>query len=352
MSETGFSEREFYKNEFRGRTLGIALTGAFDSEPLIAALKELVEGGCRAVVLAPEGEAWPGMIEDRIVPAAQAALEGRVWRALRAGGSCGVALDPSQPLAEGCKVVVRRLGLFKLVWIDPEGGLVDDRGKRLAFVDRAQLRGWLMGDPPDYLTKRIEVCRLVDTMLEAGVPAVNLCALADLADDLFTYAGTGTLFTGERYVTVRPLGVDDFDAAYDLLRRGVEEGYLLPRTSSAVDRVLANAFGAFVEGRYLAGIGTLLLYESTAVGEIASLYTLTRFLGEGVGEHLVTHALNSARERGLAEVFACTGSARVAAFFERQGFERVASERLPAERWQGYPAARRAELVCLRHGVS
>jgi hypothetical protein len=47
-------------------------------------------------------------------------------------------------------------------------------------------------------------------------------------------------------VQVRHLGVDDFDAAQDLVRRGVAEGYLAPRSRDGVDEILAGGFGAFV----------------------------------------------------------------------------------------------------------
>ena len=82
--------------------------------------------------------------------------------------------------------------------------------------------------------------------------------------------------------------------------------------------------------------------------ELASLYTLTRFLGEGVGAHLVLHALERARALGCEYVFACTISDRVAGFFERNGFQRVAPDEIPAEKWRDYDAERRAAVRCLR----
>jgi amino-acid N-acetyltransferase len=47
-------------------------------------------------------------------------------------------------------------------------------------------------------------------------------------------------------------------------------------------------------------------------------------------------------------VTAVTTSDRVAAFFERNGFERVGADEIPAEKWQGYDPERRARAVCLR----
>jgi len=177
---------------------------------------------------------------------------------------------------------------------------------------------------------------------------VNWCRLEDLADDLFTYAGSGTFFTRDRYAEVRPLSLDDFDAAADLIARGVDEGYLVQRDDAAIQRVLDHGFGIFIEGRYLAGIVSLLPHVQGGAAEIASLYTLTRFVGEGVGGQLVRYALEHAAERGRGYVFACTSSERVEAFFVRNGFGRVASDAIPQEKWEGYPPERREQVRCLR----
>ena len=146
--------------------------------------------------------------------------------------------------------------------------------------------------------------------------------------------------------------MDDFDAAHDLLRRGVEEGYLAPRGEEEVDALLAAGFGAFVEGRDLAGIGALLPSLDGQGAEIAGLYTLTRFLGEGVGFSLVAHALAEAEQRALTYIFACTISDRVGAFFERNGFRAVTPDELPAEKWRDYDPERRDRLRCYRRELT
>ena len=168
-----------------------------------------------------------------------------------------------------------------------------------------------------------------------------MCTLEGLPDELFTYAGSGTLFTEQRYVVVRKLGLDDFDAASDLIARGTSEGYLAPRTQEQLDAVLASGFGAFVEGYHLAGIGALLVDDPGGCAEVASLYTLTRFLGEGVGGHLVAYALARAQERGLAYVYACTTSERVGGFFQLHGFRAV-----------GPGGGRAGEVARLRPGAA
>ena len=337
----GFSERDFYLREFRGRTLAIIVSRAEFAEPLAPVLSELGGAGSRAIVIAREARILELLATHPVLRASDPRLEGNVWRALRESPRIGVVVARAEDFGDHARELAR-----KLVWLDPDGGLRTKNGERLAFVHRAEL-GELLSDPRRLQNvQRLRLWREIADMLDAGLPAINVCAPEGLLDELLTYAGSGTLFTRDRYVTVRPLGVDDFDAAHDLLRRGVEEGYLAPRDEADVDALLAAGFGAFVEGRDLAGIGSLLPSTDGQGAEIAGLYTLTRFLGEGVGFSLVAHALAEARRRALRHVFACTVSERVGAFFERNGFRAVAAEELPTAKWRDYDPERRDRVRC------
>jgi N-acetylglutamate synthase-like GNAT family acetyltransferase len=128
----------------------------------------------------------------------------------------------------------------------------------------------------------------------------------------------------------------------------VAEGYLVSRDAEALDRVLAGGIGVFVEGRHLAGVGALLPHPEASAAEIASLYTVTRYLGGGIGFQIVAFAVDRARSAGIAYVFACTTSEQVVAFFERAGFRRVGGDSIPEAKWRGYPRERRQKLVCMR----
>jgi len=341
-----FSEKDFYLQEFRGRTLLFALPddelGAAGA--LAAVLGELSASGVRCVVLAGDAAGLEKLVGAPPLEGADPGLAAGVWRALRERPVAAVRCADA-PLGPEVRRVALGLGASKLVVIDPGGGWTRPGGGQASFVGLDELRGL---DPGP----RRPVIEAVRALLEAGVPAVNLCSQAGLADELFTYAGSGTLFTRERYVTVRRLGLDDFDAAADLVARGVAEGYLAPRSPEEVDAVLASGFGAFVEGVHLAGIGALVPHAGGRSAEIGSLYTLTRFVGEGVGGHLVGFALEEAGRAGLTRVFACTTSERVVAFFERNGFARVGAEALPAEKWRDYDPERRARLFCLARDVA
>jgi amino-acid N-acetyltransferase len=287
---------------------------------------------------------------------------GRLWRAVRERGRVGILVEPGAELAEVCRRIALRLGLAKLVWIDPAGPLRRPDGERISLVDVAGLDELLAAGSAT--SGHRQLLAEIRSMVTQGLPAVNLCSFDGLADDLFTFEGSGTFFAREHYLDVRRLSLDEFDAAHDLVQRGVAEGYLVDRSPEQLDDVLANAFGVFIEDRYLAGVGALLPpglradgdrgsgsaapAPEDAAGEICSLYTLTRFLGEGVGGHLVDFAMERAAELRLEYVFACTTSDRVRAFFERQGFRTVSPAEIPAQKWRDYPPERRARVRCLR----
>ena len=345
-----FSEKAFYLSEFSGRTLGMA-AGATVLEPsvsLAGVLKDLERNRTRVVLFSPDSDALADLLGAPPLDAAAPRLEGRVWRALRDRASVGVMLAAADAFPERCCDPSLSLALGKLVWLDPGGGLAGAGGVRRSFVDIEALQRLLEAGTLNEDPARRHLLLEIERALRGGLGAVNLCTPEGLADELFTYAGSGTLFTRKRYVVVRRLGLDDYDAADPLIARGVAEGYLAPRSPEAVDRVLASGFGAFVEGSHLAGIGALLEHRDAGAAEIVSLYTLTRFIGEGVGGHLVQFALERARERGFAYVFACTASDRVVSFFQRSGFREAGSEDVPEAKWRDYDPERRARVRCLR----
>jgi len=338
-----FSEEGFYLREFHGRTLALAVARACRTGGLeIARVLENLEANQTGVLVLSGGPpAAPELAGLPRLGAGPEPLAARVWRGLQASPALVLEL-PAEDFVAGCHGLALTLGLRKLVWLDEGGGLQRADGSRTSFVDLEQIEELLaLGDG-----ERAPFLVEVERALRAGLPEINLCSPEGLGEELFSYAGSGTLFTRRRYLEVRELGLDDFSSADALISRGVEEGYLAPRNRAQRDEALAHASGAFVEGVSLAGVGALL--RCGQAGEIACLYALTRFLGEGIGGHLVESLCERSWTRGDTALFACTTHARSAAFFERNGFERVAPDLLPDEKWRDYDNERRDRLICLR----
>lgn len=343
--DTGqFSEKDFYLEEFRGRTLGILVPGreAAEHPGLSEVVDELGANRTRVLLVAPR-RVDLSRLQCEVLPADADRIEGRLWRALR--GRSRVAVTAGDRPFAALLDLARRLQLHKVILLAETAAAVDREGRPRSFVDGGELAR-LLGEAAG---ERAELLRETQALLEAGVPNVNVCTAAALGGELFSFTGAGTLFTRERYVVVRKLGVDDYDAADGLIARGVAEGYLLERPPEAIDRLLATGFGAFVEATRLAGVGSLQPVAGSGGAELASLYTLTRFVGAGLGGQLVSHGLDAARELDLDYVFACTTSDQVGAFFRRCGFEAVGHDRVPPEKWLDYSSERRERVMCFRH---
>ena len=351
-----FSEREFYLAEFRGRSIGIAWPADEPvlADPLAAVVAELVKNGSRVVMLSPS-EAIMGIAGvDKPASIDEGRFGPQIWRALRDGGRAGLLVS-TDDFENDCRRAALALRLAKVVWIRSSAPLERLGGEeRVSVVDLAHLDpmlGHTGGAGSDSLRIRAggeAMLRAIRAMIEGGVPSVNVCPAADLVRELFTYAGAGTFFTKDRYAEVRPLSIDDYDLANDLIERGEADGFLAPRDREARDDVLAHGVGVFIEGRYLAGIGAILPHPSANAAEIASLFALTRYIGEGAGGQIVRYAIERSRREGLDYLFCCTTSERVQRFFEGLGFRPVATNEVPSEKWRDYDPLRIARVRCLR----
>lgn len=351
-----FSEREFYLAEFRRRSIGFAWPADEppETEALAALVAELVANQTRVILMSSSAEI---LESSAIADSIDLALEDfapRLWRALRSTGFAGLQVS-AERFEEDCQRAAIELRLAKVVWIQSVPPVFRRAGNgRVSVVDLAHLGALLDTDSaPDgsgfeAREERRTLLEAIREMIRGGVPAVNVCAGRDVSKELLTYAGAGMFFTRDRYAEVRKLALDDFDPANDLLARGEADGYLLPRDAASRDAILCHAVGLFIEGRYLAGIGAIVPHPAECAAEVAALYALTRYAGEGVGSQIIRHAIERARHEGLAYVFSCTTSDRVAELFRRYGFRDVGPDSVPEAKWRSYDPERRARVLCLR----
>jgi N-acetylglutamate synthase-like GNAT family acetyltransferase len=391
-----FDEKQFYLDEFRGHTLLFALPAealarAADYEGLAAVVRALLTNDTRVLLVVScadddRGEPLLRRLQRRLGPlifgdetmplfpqrsarasafsqlnpdafaapaTATAALIG-IWAALRRGPLCvGVIAGTSHTAATVfAQQLGSRLRVHKLILVEGEGGVTGGDGKPLSFMDETMLETLLATGQAEWagLGARRGTFDAIRGALLGGVTSVNLCALPGVARELFTYEGSGTLFTLQDYCTVQRLGVDDYEEVERLIERGQREGLLKLRTPEEVAEMLVNGYGATIGAHHMAGVCALTTapYEAQRAGEIVGLYTITRFKGEGIGTRLVARVLADARDAGLVYVFACTTEERAQGFFERQGFRRVEHDQVPAAKWTAYDAQRKAIVAVFR----
>jgi N-acetylglutamate synthase-like GNAT family acetyltransferase len=342
-------EKEFYLRHFRHRSILFHVSDASDSARVRAVMDELAANETLTVAVVPaavgRGQATVPLRSSELsrIGSGLVELSARLLR----GGS--VWVEPAGATSMMLKFSVKlalRLGTPKLVVVDGRGGLREGDAVQSFVKLSALAKACGRGDALSGWTAT--EFRLLRRAIRDGVESVNLTSGVGLAAELFSYAGSGTLITAGDYATVEPLRVDDFPPALELLRRGEQEGFLLRRTARARARLLLNAYGAWFEGRRLAGIAGLEMdqYRPWKLGEVVGLYTITRFQGEGVGVRILAELANVARASGCRAIFACTSERRAATFFERNGFVRVAPDLVPEVKWRGRPGARPTVFWC------
>ncbi|MFZ0889080.1 MAG: GNAT family N-acetyltransferase [Candidatus Binataceae bacterium] len=367
-----FTEKAFYLEEFYGKSLLFALippSGQRISElnSIVRTLRELKRNQTRCIVIVSQS-ALPrllhrmGRLAPQTLPPVFNPARGlrsrpyppdstvaRIWRGLRAGSIVVAATENDDPadLTVFAQELASRMRVFKLILLDRNGGLSNGAGGRLSFVEAGRIGGALRHARSGL---RRMILRAAGRALKNGVGSVNLTSPREVYEELFSYLGTGTLFTERHYGQVGPISIDDFEEVAALIMRGQSEGFLLPRTPEAIAEILPSCFGYRIGDEHLAGICSLLTepYRRERAGEITALYTLTRFQGEGVAAELVKEVLNEARARRLHYVFACTSEERVARFFGRLGFRKVSARDVAAAKWRGYERARIARLSIFR----
>ena len=94
-------ERDFYLQEFRGRTLGIACPAGLlrDAEQLAAVVQTLARNDTNVIVISSRRDRLAAVVGERILPAATRQLETAVWRALRQSSRLGILVGGRRPFA-------------------------------------------------------------------------------------------------------------------------------------------------------------------------------------------------------------------------------------------------------------
>jgi len=378
-----FAEKEFYLDEFHDKSLLFALRAAdWLAAPARPAVMEvlttLLRNDTRLMLLLELGQ---GTGEQRRVTALthQLARGGhtlltepvdlvmeagsveqrclQLWEVLRTT-RLAVGLwsrDAAVGLARCAQQVAVGLQVYKLVYLDPAGGLVRD-GKRLSCLTEPGLHDLLRAKHAvaAELAARRPVLAAIHAALAGGVTSVSLCPLARVGQELFTYEGCGTLFTRAEYCQIAKLGIDDFHEVEGLLQRATQAGALKPRTPYDMARLLLHGYVARLGPASMepAGFCALLPYPDAQAAELTGLLTITRYQGEGVGGRLVEALIQEAHRQGLTYVFACTTQAGAQRLFARQGFQRVPPEAVAAEKWHGYDPVRRSQVAVYRRDVA
>ena len=346
-----FSEREFYLREFRGQDLGHRPPGLEKMRPSHGSVRSwtIWKGAARECCCSPRTRRRSRCTSrGASSPRSSPAWRGRSGGVFAAGLGWGssfrteMALPPAVANSPSDWASSSWSGSTDEVGCALRPG-TDTRPAPGRAPLPARSRGGRSGE---HGSPRL--WKEVSAMLEAGLPAVNICSAEGLAEEALHLRRLGDPLTRDRYMSVRRLGIDDFDAVHDLIQPGGGGGLPGGATRGGNRCDPGHGLRSLRGGSPPGGDRRTVARWRGGSGEIASLYTLTRFLGEGVGGSLVGFACSRARELGLSQVYACTTSERGRGLLRAQWLPR----RRPGRGPRGQVAQLRSETSAPRSAAT
>jgi len=127
---------------------------------------------------------------------------------------------------------------------------------------------------------------------------------------------------------VRSAKISDAKAIYSLINEYAEQDKMLFRSMPDIYKNLQGFTVAELDGRVVGCCALEVVWSDLA--EIKSLAVDQSFKGKGAGRMLAAAAVEQARQMGVEKVFALTLDTQ---FFEKLGFEKVNTDKLPMKVW-------------------
>lgn len=325
-------------------------------EQVVMDLRVLQAAGIRQVIVCPDDDGLVAALEtwnrsgDRFVvievsgaEIGSAGLLERIRKELAGGAAPFVALqdmpdDLSARQALESRVIesLVALGCEKVFFPGDEPGLVID-GVFQSYPPLERVRNALSaGAHCNIPDERVRF--FVEQQERNGIDLVLVPARRGaIFEEVFTHAGSGTLFTQEYPNILRAATESDVREIMAIMQPYVAEGALKPVTEEELLDSIRSFMVYSVNGQIVCAAALRLFGDSC---ELAKLCTLPRFQARGRARALVLALVEQARTQGKKAIFALTVQPYVGEFFERLGFQLVEREILPQEWRRGYDFSR------------
>ncbi|TEA78391.1 amino-acid N-acetyltransferase [Allopusillimonas ginsengisoli] len=155
--------------------------------------------------------------------------------------------------------------------------------------------------------------------------------------EIFTHDGVGTMVVEDTLDDLRPATVDDIGAIVQLIEPLEQDGTLVPRGRSVIERDVEN-FTVLEHDGIIYGCVALMPYLNEDMAEMACLIVHPEWQSTGEGEMLLRHTEARARAMGAKRLFVLT--TRTSHWFMKRGFVRGGISDLPKERQTHYNRSR------------
>jgi amino-acid N-acetyltransferase len=190
-------------------------------------------------------------------------------------------------------------------------------------------------DTAFYLQHCVKACK-------AGVERSHIIPFAvdgSLLLEVYVHDGIGTMVVDEKLENLREAGPDDVGGILQLIEPFENDGTLVKRDRTEIERDIANYTIVEHDGVIFA-CAALYPYPEAKTGEMAALTVSPQSQGQGDGEKVLKRIEQRARAMGLESIFVLT--TRTMHWFLKRGFVQVDPEWLPEARKRKYNSDRKS----------
>ena len=196
-------------------------------------------------------------------------------------------------------------------------------------------------DTAFYLQHCVAACK-------AGVERSHIIPFATdgaLLLEVYVHDGIGTMVVDEKLESVREAGPDDVRGILQLIEPFEQDGTLVKRDRTEIERDIAN-YTVIEHDGVLFGCAALYPYPERKTGEMAALTVSPQSQGQGDGEKLLRRVEQRAKALGLESIFVLT--TRTTHWFLKRGFEQADADWLPDARRRLYNWNRKSLVLVKR----
>ncbi|GAB4060584.1 amino-acid N-acetyltransferase [Uliginosibacterium sediminicola] len=247
-------------------------------------------------------------------------------------------------MEEAAEAVAVALQAEKLIYLCDAPGLLDDEGRLIEAIttDEAERmfnagKG-LTEDLHLFLPRAIRAVR-------SGVARAHLIDRdkdGGLLLEFFTRQGVGTMVTRDPLHRLRDANAEDVALLVSLIAPLEADGTLVRRPRELLEKEVERFTLAENDGVVI-GCAALYPFPEEGMAEMACLVVTGDYRRAGLGERLMQHIEQRARDQGLGKLFVLT--TRTEHWFRERGFVEVGPEALPGRKRDLYNFQRRSKVL-------
>jgi amino-acid N-acetyltransferase len=189
-----------------------------------------------------------------------------------------------------------------------------------------------------YLQHCVKAC-------EQGVARSHILPFAvdgALLLEIYMHDGIGTMVVDERLEELREASADDVGGILQLIEPFEEDGTLVKRDRTEIERDIAN-YTIIEHDGVIFGCAALYPYPEKQTAEMAAVTVSPQSQGQGDGEKLLKRIEQRARAQGIKSIFVLT--TRTMHWFIKRGFVQVDPDWLPEARKRKYNWSRKSQVL-------